>query len=594
MTDPAGGARRSRLRAALPAGHWLATYGRGDLGADVLASLIVTIMLIPQSLAYALLAGMPPEAGLYASILPAVFYAFFASSRVLAVGPVAVISLMTASALGDVHGRLGVDYAQAAALLALMSGAFLALLGVLRMGWLANFLSHAVISGFVSGSAVLIAVGQLRPLLGVDAGGDTLVTLVPALVGVIDTVNPVTLTLGAGTVVFLAFARSRLAPLLRRLGFTATLAAFVVRAGPVLAVVISILLVAAFALDARGVAVVGTVPDGLPPIRVPALDPAVLLALLPSAVLLSLVGFVESISVGQSLAMRRRQRLVPDQELLGLGAANIAAGLSGGFPVSGGFSRSVVNYDAGAVSPVAGLLTGLLMALVALVLTPAFHDLPRTVLAAVIIVAVLPLVDARMFLRSWRTARMDAVALAATALGVLVIGVEAGIAVGVGIAVGAHLWRSSRPHMAVVGRVPGTEHFRNVDRHAVQTSDGVLALRVDESLYFANARWLEDHLLALVTERPAITDVVLVCSAVNGIDGSAIETLTSINERLEVAGVRFHLSEVKGPVMDVLRATELPERLSGRIFFTQHEAMRALAPEALPGLAPVQGSGDGI
>lgn len=584
----------SGARFQLPALNWLRHYSRAEFGADALASVIVAIMLIPQSLAYALLADMPPEAGLYASVLPAVLYALFASSRVLAVGPVAVISLMTASALADVTARTGVPYVEAAAVLAGMSGLLLFALGVLRMGWLANFLSHAVISGFVSGAAVLIAIGQIRYLAGIDARGDTLFSLLPALADRLPGFNAATLVIGLTALAFLAFARTGLGPLLRRAGFTPEVATYIVRGAPVLAVIAGGLAVALLSLEADGVAVVGTVPGGLPPLSLPLPDAELVRALLPPAVLLSLVGFVESISVAQSLAMRRRQRLEPDQELLGLGAANLAAAVSGGFPVSGGFSRSVVNYDAGAVTPMAGLLTGLLMGLVAVVMTPAFHDLPRAVLAAVIIVAVLPLVDPGSLRRSWRTARMDAVALLATFAGVLLLGVEEGIALGMGLAIGAQLWRSSRPHLAVVGRVPGTEHFRNVDRHAVHTSERVLSVRVDESLWFANARWLEDRLLELVTARPAITDVVLLCSAVNGIDGSALETLTSINERLEVAGVRFHLSEVKGPVMDVLRRTELPDRLSGRIFFTHHEAMRVLAPDASPGLTPVTGGGDGI
>jgi SulP family sulfate permease len=569
---------------------WLRNYRQRDFGSDLLASLIVTIMLIPQSLAYAMLAGLPPETGLYASMLPVLGYALLGSSRVLAVGPVAVISLMTASALADVTARHAVSAAEAAALLALLSGVILALLGVLRMGWIANFLSHSVISGFVSASAVLIALGQLRHLLGIEAGGRTLVELFPSLLGHAGAVHGWTLALGGAALALLVFSRTRMPALLRRVGFTTTAALVIQRAIPVLAVVGSILVVMLAGLEARGVAVVGPVPGGLPSLVLPPMPLALVLDLLMPALLLSLVGFVESISIGQSLAMRRRQRVEPDRELLGLGAANLLAGIGSAFPVTGGFSRSVVNYDAGAVSPMAGILTAVAMAGVALVFTPAFHDLPRAVLAAVIIAAVVPLADFRAMRRTFRTSFADGTALLVTFVGVLLLGIETGIAAGVGLALAIHLWRSSRPHMAIVGRVPGTEHFRNVDRHAVQTSDRVLSLRVDESLYFANARFLEDRVLEQVTERPEITDVVLMCSAVNGIDGSAIESLTSINDRLDVAGVRLHLSEVKGPVMDVLRRTDLPERLSGRIFFTQHEAIRVLTAEG----AGSTGHGDGI
>ncbi len=564
----------------LPALEWLRAYDRQALADDLMASVIVTIMLIPQSLAYAMLAGLPPEAGLYASMLPLVAYAAFGSSRVLAVGPVAVVSLMTASALAKVTADGSAGYVEAAMVLALLSGGLLVLLGILRVGFLANFLSHAVISGFVTASGILIAVGQLRHVLAVDADGHSVVEIGGALLAALPDTHGPTLAIGAGAIAFLLFVRSRLGALLVRLGVRPQLATYVTRAGPVFAVIASIVLVGALGLAQAGVPIVGVVPSGLPSLRLPLPDAGLVLELLPSAVLISVVGFVESISVAQSLAMRRRQRVEPDQELVGLGVANLAAGVSGGFPVTGGFTRSVVNFDAGAVSPLAGVFTAVLMGLTAALLTPAFHDLPKAVLAATIIVAVLSLVDLGALRRTLRQSPSDFAALLATMVGVLAIGIEAGIVLGVAVALGLHLWRTSRPHIAVVGRVPGTEHFRNVDRHAVQTCETLLSVRVDESLYFANARFLEDRLLELVTERPAVTDVVLVCSAVNGVDGSAVETLESINERLHVAGVRFHLSEVKGPVMDALKRTDLLQHLSGEVFFTQHEAVQRLAPGA--------------
>jgi SulP family sulfate permease len=578
---------------ALPALEWLRAYDRRALADDLMASVIVTIMLIPQSLAYAMLAGLPPEAGLYASMLPLVAYAAFGSSRVLAVGPVAVVSLMTASALAKVTADGSAGYAEAAMVLALLSGGFLVLLGTLRVGFLANFLSHAVITGFVTASGILIAVGQLRHVLAVDADGHSVLEIGGALLAALPDTHGPTLAIGAGAIAFLLFVRSRLGPLLVRLGVRPRIASYVTRAGPVFAVIASIVLVSALGLAQAGVPIVGVVPAGLPSLRLPRPDAALVLELLPSAVLISVVGFVESISVAQSLAMRRRQRVEPDQELVGLGVANLTAGVSGGFPVTGGFTRSVVNFDAGAVTPLAGVFTAGLMGLTAALLTPAFHDLPKAVLAATIIVAVLSLVDLAALRRTLRQAPSDFAALLATMVGVLAIGIEAGIVLGVALALGLHLWRTSRPHIAVVGRVPGTEHFRNVDRHAVQTCETLLSVRVDESLYFANARFLEDRLLELVTERPAVTDVVLVCSAVNGVDGSAVETLESINERLHVAGVRFHLSEVKGPVMDALKRTELLEHLSGEVFFTQHAAVEHLAPGAAvpPAPEPVRRTG---
>ena len=570
------------LWAKVPAWQWLSTYSRKDFGDDLLASVIVTIMLIPQSLAYALLAGLPPEAGLYASMLPLVVYAVLGSSRVLAVGPVAVLSLMTASALGAVVGE-GESYALAAMTLALLSGGFLLLLGVLRLGFIANFLSHAVITGFVAASGVLIAISQLSAVLALPGGGHNVVERLASLLGQIDQTHGPTAIVGFATMALLLFARSRLAPLLKRLGVSAQLATYITRGGPVVAVVLSIWAVGAFDLIEAGVAVVGVVPQGLPALELalPSLDLA--LRLLPAAVLLSLVGFVESISVAQSLAMRRRQQIFPNQELLGLGAANVAAGLAGGFPVTGGFTRSVVNFDAGAVTPFAGVLTAGFMALTAAFLTPLFHDLPKAVLAATIIIAVISLIDVPAMVRTLRQSPQDFAAMAATIVGVLALGVELGISCGVLVALGLHLGQSSRPHMAIVGRVPGTEHFRNIDRHEVETDPRVLSVRVDESLYFANARFLEDQLLAWVTARPEVEDVVLLCSAVNGMDGSAVETLESLNARLRAASVRLHLSEVKGPVMDRLRRTHLLTELTGEVFFTHHRAMTVLlGREAAP------------
>lgn len=569
----------SQAWAKLPAWQWLSVYSRKDFGDDLLASVIVTIMLIPQSLAYALLAGLPPEAGLYASMLPLVVYAVLGSSRVLAVGPVAVLSLMTASALGAVVAE-GESYALAAMTLALLSGAFLLLLGVLRLGFIANFLSHAVITGFVAASGVLIAISQLGSVLAIPGGGHNVLERLVLLVSHLGEVHGPTAVVGFATMALLLFTRSRLAPLLKRLGLSAQAATYVTRGGPVVAVVLSIWAVGAFDLAEAGVAIVGVVPQGLPglSLNLPSADLA--LRLLPSAVLISLVGFVESISVAQSLAMRRRQQIFPNQELLGLGAANLAAGLAGGFPVTGGFTRSVVNFDAGAVTPFAGVLTALFMGLTAAFLTPLFHDLPKAVLAATIIIAVISLIDVPAMLRTLRQSPQDFSAMAATMVGVLALGVELGISGGVLVALGIHLWRSSRPHMAIVGRVPGTEHFRNVERHEVEVDPRVLSVRVDESLYFANARFLEDQLLAWVTARPEVEEVVLLCSAVNGMDGSAVETLESLNERLGAASVRLHLSEVKGPVMDHLRRTHLLSELSGEVFFTHHAAMKALSSSA--------------
>lgn len=557
---------------------WLQGYHRRLAGQDGLAALIVTLMLIPQSLAYAMLAGLPPVTGLYASILPLLAYALFGSSRSLAVGPVAVVALMTAATLGPLFPAGSAEYVGAAMLLALLSGLILAGMALLRLGFVTNFLSHPVISGFISASGILIAVGQLKHILGISASGENLLQLLPALLHRLPAVHGPTLLIGACSLLFLCWARGRLNPLLVRLGLGAGLAGNLAKTGPVLAIVVSILLVSVLDLEQAGVKVVGVVPRGLPGLTLPPLDYRLALQLLPAALLISLVGFVESVAVAQTLAAKRRQRIEPDQELLGLGAANLAAALGGGFPVSGGFARSLVNFEAGAQTPMAGVLTAAGIALGVLLLTPLLHNLPQAVLAATIMVAVLGLVDLQALGRTWRYSRQDGAAQAATLGGVLLLGVEAGILLGVGLSLLLFLWRTSRPHMAVVGQLPGSEHFRNIQRFAVVESPSVLSLRVDESLYFPNARFLEERIGELIATRPQVRHLVLMCPGINLIDASALDSLEAIAERLHSAGVQLHLSEVKGPVMDQLGRSDFLERFGGQVFVSQYQALRSLDP----------------
>lgn len=563
----------------LPAIAWLRGYDRATLGNDLFAALIVTLMLIPQSLAYAMLAGLPPQVGLYASIAPLVVYAAFGTSRTLSVGPVAVVSLMTAAAVGDVAASGSIGYVEAALVLALLSGLVLLGMAVLRLGFLATFLSHPVISGFITASAVLIATSQLKHILGVRVNGDTLVELVPSLLQAVPAANLPTLVIGASATAFLFWARKGLRPLLLRLGMPHRAADFMTKAGPVVAIIATTVAVIAGDLATQGVRVVGAVPAGLPPLSVPRFDGALWAQLLPAAALISLVGFVESISVAQTLAAKRRERIDANQELVGLGSANVAAALTGGYPVTGGFARSVVNFDAGARTQLAGVFTAAGIALVALLFTPLFHNLPQAALAATIIVAVLSLVDLGTVRHTWRYSKSDFSAMALTVVVVLAVGVEAGIVAGVALSILLYLWRTSRPHIAIVGQVPGSEHYRNVERHEVVTSPAVLSVRVDESLYFANARYLEDRLYDEIARRSEIRHVVLMCPAVNYIDASALDSLEVINDRLGQAGVAFHLSEVKGPVLDRLQRSHLLEYLTGHVFLSHHQAMATLDPD---------------
>jgi len=562
----------------LPIFDWIPTYDQKTFTSDLLAALIVTLMLIPQSLAYAMLAGLPPEVGLYASIAPLVLYMFFGTSRVLAVGPVAVISLMTAAAIGE-HTSAGTHaYWQIAITLAFLSGLILLALGLLRLGFLANFLSHSVVSGFITASALLIAANQFKTVMGVRVDGDNFFVLLKNLLAQAPHTHVLTFLVGIGTLGFLFLTRHYLKPNLIRLGIPPTIADIVGKACPVIAIGLTTGLTWGLSWDQAGVKVVGFVPQSLPPVTAPLWDISLWSTLFVPALLISIVGFVESVSVGQTLAARKRQRIEPNQELVALGACNLSAAFTGGFPVTGGFARSVVNADSGARTPAAGLMTALGIALTSLLLTPVLFYLPHVTLAATIIIAVLSLVDFKIFTHTWHFARSDFYAAAVTLLGTLGFGVEAGLIVGVLLSIGLHLYKTSEPHIAEVGLVPGTEYFRNVTRHHVMTSPIVLCLRIDESLYFANARNIEDRLNAEVAGRSELQHVVLQCSAVNDIDASALESLENIEKRLRDAGIKLHLSEVKGPVMDRLTKTQFLKNLSGQVYLTNYRALQQLDP----------------
>jgi sulfate permease, SulP family len=565
-----------KLARYLPILEWGRSYGGVTLTNDLVAAAIVTIMLIPQSLAYAMLAGLPPEIGLYASILPIIAYALFGTSRALAVGPVAVISLMTLTAASAVAAPGSAEFIAATLVLALLSGLILIVMGVLRLGFLANLLSHPVVSGFITASGIIIATSQLKSLLGIKASGEALPELVTTLIENAKDTNPYTLAIGVIATGFLFWVRKGLKPMLVGFGLAARPADLVAKAGPIVAVALSILAVIAFDLEAKGVKVVGDIPQSLPPFTVPLFDAELWQRLAIPALLLSIIGFVESVSVAQTLAAKKRQRIVPDQELIGLGAANVAAAFSGGYPVTGGFARSVVNFDAGAETPAAGAFTAVGILLAALFLTPLLASLPIATLAGTIIVAVLSLVDFKTPRAIWHYSKADFAAMAATIAVTLLIGVEPGVMAGVGLSLALFLWRASRPHAAIVGRVPETEHFRNVKRHKVFTDPRILTIRIDESLTYLNARWLEEFVLEEIAAHPKLKHLILMASAVNAIDASALESIEAINHRMADAGVCLHLSEVKGPVMDALERGHFLHELTGRVWLSQNEAFEAV------------------
>lgn len=563
----------------LPFLNWLVHYHRHDLVGDLMAGIIVTIMLVPQSMAYALLAGLPPQVGLYASILPLILYGLLGTSRALAVGPVAIMSLITAAGIGSLVEPGSADYIALALLLALMLGLFQVLMGVLRVGFLVNFLSHPVLSGFTSAAAIVIGASQLKHLLGIKIPNTEAIyeLLIYAGQHIAET-NLLTLGIGLLSLFILFYFKGGLGSQLKSWGVADGLMIPLTRSGPLVVVLLGALLVWGLRLDeTAGLKIVGEIPAGLPPLTLPSLDWSRWQALLPTAITLSFVGFMESISVAKSLASKRRQKVDANQELVALGVANLGAAFSGGYPVTGGFSRSVVNFTAGANTGLASIITALLIALTVLFLTPLFFYLPQVSLAAIVIVAVSTLLDWQTPRHVWRYNKADAIALVVTFVAVLTLGVETGILVGVAAALLLFIWRSSRPHMAIVGRVGQSETYRNILRHQVKTCPHVVAIRVDESLYFANTKYLEDTILGLIADRSEVKHFILIGIAINFIDASALETLESLIRELRDAGVEFHLADIKGPVMDRLKSVGFVELVGAdHIHLSTHDAMTSV------------------
>lgn len=546
--------------------HWLQQYRRAMLPGDISAGIVVAMMMIPQGMAYALVAGLPPVVGIYASIVPPVLYALFGTSSTQSVGPMAIISLMTASTLAPLAAPGSALYGVLAAQLALLSGAVLLACGLLRIGFLANFFSRPVMSGFTIGSALLIAWGQLRPLLGSSEPGWP------------DAPHGPSAALGLGALLALLWARRYLAGTLRRLGLAPVAADIGAKLAPMLVVLGGVALVAGLGLEARGVATTGAVPAGLPGLNL-ATSSSHWQALLQPALLIGFMVFLISMSGAQALALKRAEKLSSNRELVALGAANLGSALSGGFPVTGSMSRSAVNFAAGANSQLASIVTAALLGLALVVPSGWLALMPLPVLAATIIIAVLGMLDLSTLHTAWRYDRADAAALLATAAGVLVLGVEAGVVVGLALSMGALIWRASRPHIAVLGRIPGSEHFRNIERYTTETAPGLLMLRIDAGLFFGNVEAVNARIEDELAAQPETGHLVLVLSAVNAIDTSALFGLGELNASLRQRGVLLHLAEVKGPVMDRLRDSTLLAALNGRVFLSAAMAWDQLARE---------------
>ena len=546
------------LRRLVPALVWLPRYRRADLAGDLTAGLTTAVLLIPQAMAYALLAGLPPVVGLYAAVAPPLVYALFGSSPKLAVGPVAMDSLLVAAAVGSVAVAGSDAYVVTAAALALMVGAVQLGMGVLRLGFIVNFLSRPVLSGFTSAAALVIAASQLGPLLGVRLGPSmTLHTIVGELAGAIGAVHAPTVAVAAVS-----------AALLLLLGRW--------RGKALLVVVLGIVASALLDLPGLGVAVLGEVPPGLPAPALPLISGPTLIALVPAALTIALVSFMEAISSGLAVA-EGDQRPSGDRELTALGLSNLAAGLLRGFPVAGGLSRTAVNAQAGARTGLAGVFTASFVAAALVLLTPLLRGLPRASLAAIIVVAVFGLIDRKLPRTLWRVRRRELPVLVLTFAATLGLGITTGLVLGVAASLLLFVVRTTRPHVAVLGRLPGTTVYRNLRRFPdAEPIPGLVLLRFDAQLYFANAAFLRETLLRLVDEAPSPVRAVIVdAGGIHDVDVSALESLREVNRALAARGITLHLADVKGPVRDILgRAGFVAELGSERFSFTTHEAVQ--------------------
>lgn len=559
--------------------EWLRHYRRENLMPDMVAGLMVSVLVIPLNLAYAMLAGLPAQAGLVASVLPVLAYAWLGTSMTQAVGPVAITAMVTGSVLGPLAPAGSSLYVGLAASLAFASGALIALAGMLRLGFLAQLLSRPVASGFISGAALLIVFSQVPTIFGVPVPGSR--SPVEALwygLTHLNVAHPEALVLGGAALLVLWLATRRFSGVLVRLGVRQGKADFLVRLMPLLVLAVCASLVYRQGWGGQSVALVSAPSGGSAPWWV---WPSVvhLPALLGPTLTVAFIGMVQGIAISQALAARRSERVDANRELLAIGTANLFASVSGGMPVGGGVSRSAVNVAAGAQTPLASMVAAIAMGVMLLLGTGWIGHLPVGVLSACVLVAASSMVDVAALRKAWAYDRADALALLATAGGVVAFGFQAGIVMGIGLSLATLLFRASTPHIAVIGRIPGSEHFRNVERHQVETIPGVLMVRIDESLFFGNLSAVESRLQSELVLAPDTRHLVLIMSAVNRVDTTAMEVLGELNRSLLARDIHLHLAEVKGPVQDRAAASPFFRELSGRVYLSVNDAFNALAKE---------------
>lgn len=555
---------------------WIKCYSRQDFSGDIFAGIITAILLVPQGIAYAMLAGLPAQVGLYASILPPAIYAFLGTSRTLSVGPVSIAAIMIASALSAPEVASLGSNVENAIIIAAEGGLILLLMAALRMGGLVNFISHPVLAGFTSGASILIVFSQIPHLLGLSKNqcGLTL----SCYSDYFALINPVTAGLSLLSLTVLLLFGSPLTAILCRFNIKQSWMTGISRSGPLFTVIISTILVTVYQLADHQVAIVGEIQPGLPALSFSFISNSDQWeALLPSASFIAIIAYIESVGIAKVTANLRHQKIDPNQELIALGTANIATAFSGGMSVAGGFSRTMVNFSAGARTQMAMLIAVGLLSLAVIFFTEQFTNIPKAALAAIIIIAITPLIKLKDILTTWKFDSSDGIAELITLAGVLLLGIEEGIALGVLITILSFLRRSSRPHIAVVGRIENTDHFRNINRHPVETWNNLLLVRIDENITFANVSYITDFIEQKSMHNSELKDVVLIFSSVSYIDTTALEALENLLHTLNNEGLSLNLAEVKGPVMDKLEQSRFLEHVKpGQVFFQTIDALNSL------------------
>ena len=543
------------MKSFFPILEWIKNYNSSHFKGDLSAGLTVGVMLIPQGMAYAMIAGLPPIYGLYASTIPIILYSIFGTSRQLAVGPVAMVSLLTASSVGVLAEGGTEVYIMLAVTLAFMVGVIQFLLGALRLGFLVNFLSHPVISGFTSAAALIIGLSQLKHLLGIDIPRSHHVhEILLDAIAHIGELNWLTLGVGIAGIVLIMAAKAinKAIP------------------GPLLAVLFGILIVFIFGLHEHGVKIVGEVPSGLPSFQIPTLSRIDISSLVPAALAIALVSFMESIAVAKAIQAKHKDyKVVPNQELIGLGIANIGGSFFQSYPVTGGFSRTAVNDQAGAKTGMAGIISAFLIVLTLLFFTPLFYYLPQAILASVIMVAVFGLIDFAEAKHLWSANKSDFWMLIVTFLATLILGIEQGIGIGVVLSLAMIIFRTTRPHIAELGNVPDSHFYRNRDRFSnLIIEEDKLIIRFDAQLYFANTNYFKDKIEELIEEKgDQLKYIIINSESINNLDSIAVHALEEFVQEQNIVGHQVYFTGVKGPVRDAMKKGHLIEKVGSSKFF---------------------------